>query len=293
MPIKFIELGDIGMAVGLAILGSLSWLMSVQGCSRFAARFAHLNASTLSADRQAVAALSGYGRENTAALLQQLGRHDLFATTLALREHRPGAIFPNTTVEGAQHLQRSLQAGNGTILWVAHVTHGALGVKVALDRAGFPVRHLSHPRHGFSATRCGRVALNWLRTRVEDRYLRERILVDESDPKAVLVTLQQRLEENEVVSITARGDSRNPVMTPFMQGQLALAPGAAVLALKSGARVLPVTAFDASNGLRVHIGPPIPEIRRSSVASVTRAYARWTERVVTRDPEHWLGWLHL
>ncbi len=292
--IKFMEASDIGLTIGLAILATLSWLFSIAGCKRFAGRFAHLNSSTLGADRTTIARVSGGDDRATSAMLEQLGHQDLFATILALREHRPGTTFPPTRVRGLHHLQRAQAAGDGTILWVAHVVHGALGVKVALNRAGIAVSHLSHPRHGFSSTRFGRIALNWLRTRVENRHLRERVMIDEREPKAALAVLRERLAQNGVVSITARDDARRPTRAPFMCDALALAPGAPVLARKSGATLLPVTAFEAADGvIEVHVGPAVPRAHRRSVEAITACYTRWTEAVVKRQPHQWLGWLHL
>jgi len=66
-----------------------------------------------------------------------------------LREYRPGRSRPRIELLGAAHLQRSLDHGNGAILWIARFAFAPLFSKMALHDAGFAVSHLSRPTHGF------------------------------------------------------------------------------------------------------------------------------------------------
>ena len=107
---------------------------------------------------------------------------------------RPGGWSPQITVTGTEHLHVALAAGRGAVLWVAPFVFAPLVAKRGLHQAGFSVHHLSRPSHGFSSTRLGMAVLNPIRTRIEDRYLAERITIPRSgETTAAIRTLARRL----------------------------------------------------------------------------------------------------
>jgi lauroyl/myristoyl acyltransferase len=203
---------------------------------------------------------------------------------------------PEIDIEGGDHIDRALAAGKGAILWVDNFAFSALLPKIVLFRLGHSLTHLSHPAHGYSGSRFGIRVLNRVLAGIEDRYLRDRIwLPADGGSGDALSAMASRLAENGLVSINERRAGRQPVIVPFLGGQLQTAPGAPVLALKSGAALLPVATRRIENGaFRVTIDPPI-ELdatlpTREAVGSAVVQYANRLADHVLAAPGEWLAW---
>lgn len=84
---------------------------------------------------------------------------------------------PVVHLNGTTHLRKALEGGHGAILWVTETAFSTLIVKMALHNAGYQAIQLSRPGHGFSASDFGVRFLNPLWTRVEDRFIAERLLI--------------------------------------------------------------------------------------------------------------------
>ena len=110
--------------------------------------------------------------------------------------------------------------------------------------------------------------------------------------------LAKRLSDNEVVSVTVRGDSNRPVEAQFLNGTMRIAPGAAVLAWNSGSELLPVFTKRLDDfSYRIRISPPLNVLenttRRVAVASAAREYARRLESEVIEHPGQWIDWINI
>ncbi len=220
--------------------------------------------------------------------------------------HRQGAEALSRAVKGAIELELdyltvfafSLGRGSGAILWIGYFAYRDLVPKMAFHRAGYAVSHLSHPRHGFSKTRFAMRTLNRIPANRGDRYLRERVMMSLDGPVGAMRVLHRRLRENGVVSITVGGVARQPVMVPFMDGQIRLATGAPDLACATRAALLPVFPVRNEAGLlTVEVAPPleVPDTstRRGSSEAVLRQYAELLETQVLKYPGQWKGWFRL
>ena len=176
-----------------------------------------------------------------------------------LRSHRPGGWRPMLRLEGSEHLAAALAAGRGAILWVAPTVFQWLATKRALHEACYPVHHLSSPNHGFStASWVGTRLLNPIRTRVEDRYLAERVtLGTDGSAHAALRRLTAVLRGNGIVSITVAAAGARPVTVPFLAGSLRAAGGAPQLAARTGAPLLPVVTLREGTGFATRVGAPL------------------------------------
>jgi lauroyl/myristoyl acyltransferase len=156
--------------------------------------------------------------------------------------------------------------------------------------------HLSTPAHGFSATRFGVRYLNRMQTRIEDRYIAERVMLPLQGQNAALKTLAQRLKANRVVSITGQRGTGRVVAARFLDGTLPLAPGAPALAQMTGAKLLPVFAFRAADGVvDVTVEPEIALSgnRDDAVAAAVQTFAARSEPYALRTPGQWLSWVQL
>ena len=176
-----------------------------------------------------------------------------------LRSHRPGGWHASLRLEGAGHLQAALAAGRGAILWVAPTVFQWLATKRALHEAGYPVHHLSSPNHGFStASWVGTRLLNPIRTRIEDRYLAERVtLGPDGGSQTALRRLTAILRGNGIVSITVAAAGARPITVPFLAGALRAASGAPHLAARTGAALLPVLTLRQGSRFVTRIEAPL------------------------------------
>jgi lauroyl/myristoyl acyltransferase len=160
------------------------------------------------------------------------------------------------------------------------------------------VVHLSTPAHGFSATRFGVRYLNRIQTRIEDRYIAERVLLPLSGQNTALQTLVRRLKANKVVSITGQRGTGRTVAARFLDGTLTLAPGAPMLGHMTGASVFPTFAFRAPDGaIEVTVEPPV-ELpaglpREAAVTQAVQQFATISEGYALRHPGQWLSWVQL
>jgi len=296
---------DLLLVFGLAVLLPVAWLLPVRywarvgrlgvGCALplFAAAYARRHRAHVEAIVGSRQLACGAG----AVLPRSLSRN-FEDTLLALRCHRPGAPMPVVHVEGAGHLQRAIAAGRGVVLWVSYFHFYNLVSKCATAQLGVPVSHLSHPRHGFSGTRFGMRWLNWIRTGIEDRCLRERVYLAPEGASAALERLRQRLGEGGVVSVTARTTGSNPVRVPFLDGELPCAVGAPLLAHQTGAALLPLHTLQTEDGrFLVQIDAPIAVdqrlSRREAILAAAAEYARRLEPVALRYPDQWKDWMEV
>jgi len=85
---------------------------------------------------------------------------------------------PDIRLCGTNHLRRALERSQGAILWVTETAFSTLIVKMALHNAGYQASQLSRPEHGFSNSRFGVRFLNPFWTRVENRFIAERVLIN-------------------------------------------------------------------------------------------------------------------
>lgn len=296
---------DIAVALGLPIVAAISWLAPERSwptvgrfCGPFYGPALATGARSALVRRLQRFVAGGPLADAMDRVVRAVAVEDIRSLLGLLRDYRPGGWTPAIELAGRDHIEHALGRGRGAILWVGHFVYGNLLAKMALHRAGYAVNHLSHPRHGFSSTRLGVRCLNPVQTTVEDRYLRERVLLSSNGADAPLARLRHRLGENGVVSISVRGDSRRPAAAPFLGGEIRIAVGAPVLAHKSGAALLPVFPLRTSErGFTVFVESPLAvdssADRRDAVADALGCYAQVLETYVLAHPGQWLGWFHL
>jgi len=211
------------------------------------------------------------------------------------RMYRPGGWNPKIELEGRHHLDEALARGAGAVLWLSWFQAYALVAKMALHQSGNAVSHLSHPRHGFGNSAFAIRCLNPLCTRVENRYLRERVTRSQDSALNALRALERRLRSNGVVSVTASGRAEQPTYVPFLAGRIPVAPGAPFLSYRTGAALLPVHAVQvAVNHFRIVIDPPLAmaseTTRAKFIHQASEQYASSLAPWVIKYPEQWLGW---
>jgi lauroyl/myristoyl acyltransferase len=211
----------------------------------------------------------------------------------AVREILPGGWRPRLRIEGSESLERAALR-QGTILWTSAFYHSDLVTKKALAEAGYVLHHLSELSHPFSPTRYGVWVLNTIRLWAENRYLARRIIVSGDAQQAVLA-LAKTLRRHGVVSITAVGSGTRVLEVPLLGGTLRLGAGAPVLALRTGAALLPVfTVLDSHGRYTVRVGPDISDVEEASdderVQLMASRYAMLLQPYLLAYPTQWRGW---
>ena len=212
-----------------------------------------------------------------------------------LRESRPGGWDTRVELSGGEHIDHALADGKGCILWVGPMMYAYLVAKKGLYAAGYSAIHLSHVGHGVSQTRLGH-RLNVLRTRPENRYLAERLVMTDGSELKRTRDLYGRLQANVLVSITAepRWGARM-VAAPFLGGEIHLPTGAPSLSLATGATLLPTFAYKRTyDRFEVIIEPALTatrsEDRHAAVDDLVRRYTQRVEQYVTEFPDQYAEW---
>jgi lauroyl/myristoyl acyltransferase len=210
------------------------------------------------------------------------------------REYRPDSWQPNIRIFGKENIKVALARGSGALLWVSPFASHMLVAKKALNEAGFDVSHLSESVHGFSDTQFGMRFLNPIWTKIEDRYLGERVLLG-SDSSSALRVLQQRLRENRIISITVFDTARRTVDIPFLTGWLRIPTSPIHLARTANAPILPVFPIRNTLGTyEVHVEPSLKvTIDADYYEAIARDYVHRLEPYVLEYPDQWLGNLRL
>ena len=202
----------------------------------------------------------------------------------------------NVVVEGVANVTRALESGRGVILWHSPFRGAALLEKRAYGCGGLSVTHLRSYTHPYSSTAFGLRILNPVKTRVENQYLENVVMLVPGGGRAALQQLTQALQDNQVVSVTAIGSGKNAIEVPFLGGNLRLARGVPSLAYATGAIVIP-TATSILSGpkyviefevpLEVDNGLSEPEFQKALV----EAYADRMAPRVRSHPGSWRGWI--
>jgi hypothetical protein len=212
----------------------------------------------------------------------------------ALREYLPWRRHVPIQVAGAEHITWALDRHAGAVLWIGRFTWASIITKIGLHQAGFSVSHLSRPTHGFGTSAFAVDRLNTIWTRIEERFLRERILMQPGSETRALRTLRRRLADNGLISISVGDEGAHAVEVSLLGGPLRLATGPVSLAAASGAPLLPVFTIREDSGrflIEIDASLHIPQdgTRERREQLVAEEYAGRLEPWLRRYPGQWLG----
>jgi lauroyl/myristoyl acyltransferase len=288
---------DAGMAVEVALAACVSWVVPEalwRPLTRVTGRVLTLvpavGSGALPFDAELAARLGCSAR----ALAIERAASGHASRLYGLREWRPWTRDVPVQVVGLEHLAAALESGAGAVLWVGRFAWASIITKMGLHRAGVSVTHLSRPTHGFGESD---FAVRWLNpawTRIEERFLRERIVLGPGAETAALRALRRRLEDNGVVSITVGDEAARTVGVSVLGVPRRLATGPMHLALTSRVPLIPVfTVRDEGGRFVVALEPPLEvpgqAVREERERDVGEQYASRLETWVRRYPGQWLG----
>jgi lauroyl/myristoyl acyltransferase len=288
---------DVGMSARIGVAALTSWVVPEPAWLPLARAIGRIQVRAGSGGRASATpfdeTLAGPGRPAASFAVERIASGHA-SRLWGLREYvRRRRDFPIKVV-GMAVVEEAVANGAGAILWVGRFTWASIITKMGLAGAGLAVTHLSRPTHGFATSPFAIRRLNPIWTRIEERFLHERIVMEAGAETAALRTLRERLEANRVVSISVGHEGARVVTVPFLGGTLQLATGPASLAAASGAPLLPVfTVAEGDLGFRVEIERPLEvpadEAREDREQRVAEGYAARLEPWVRRFPGQWLG----
>lgn len=185
--------------------------------------------------------------------------------------------------DGEENIREAFAAGKGVLVFSAHFGHWEAGA-ILMGQMGLPFAVITRPLDNPILERL----LERLRRGSGNAVIHKR--------RAVRETLRA-LAAGSGVAILIDQDARDDgVFVPYFGRDASTTPTLALLALRTGAPVLPVFARVASNGrIVVRAEPPfvaVPtEDRNEDVRRFTARCTGIVENWVRRYPEQWL-WMH-
>jgi len=213
---------------------------------------------------------------------QHLG---LMVTELAALLARPvGDTLHRIGIDGLEHLRAAMGQHGRVLLLTAHLGNWEL-LPVACRLTGYRLSVVLRPPDA-----------PWL-DRLATR-MRERSAVDLIDKRAALRPVLRALASGAMVGILLDQNAarREGVFVPFFGRPASTSKSMAILALRTGAPIVPVFIHREDAGThRVVVGSPLPIPPSANMdASVVALTARCSEAIeaaIRAKPEQWL-WLH-
>lgn len=196
----------------------------------------------------------------------------------------PSVLLSRVDVDGVDHLKAAASHGRGVLLLTAHYGNWEL-LAAGHALTGYPlsvvVRPLDSP------------LLNRLATRLREQGGVE-IIPKHRAMRGVLEALRRGWMVG--ILLDQNASRREGVFVPFFGVPASTSKSVALLALWSGAPVVPVFIHREAEGRhRVVIEPTVPPpatgVRERDVIAFTAAFTRMVESRIRQHPEQWL-WMH-
>lgn len=188
-----------------------------------------------------------------------------------------------TSIEGEENLVDALTAGNGVLVLSAHLGSWDM-LTAGLAKRGYPLSLITKVSRSAALNRI------WMGYR---RNLGMELLMGRGTMKECL----RHLKKGGIVgfALDQNARRREGVFVPFFGREACTITSLALIARRTGAPVLPVYVYREGDMHRIVIDDPIIhdniEDAETDILERTRAYARWTEKVIREHPEQWT-WLH-
>jgi KDO2-lipid IV(A) lauroyltransferase len=193
-------------------------------------------------------------------------------------------IIESNKLQGKHYIDQALARGGGVVLITAHYGNWeTMGARLAL--AGYrPLNVIARSQRDQEVTELltGLRKHGGLRVIPRDGAIRECV---------------QRMRSNEVLGMLIdQNAGERGVFVDFFGKLASTAAGAAVLAQRTEAAIIPIFCVRQPDGTQVgEIGPPV-EVQRSEdpkadIVANTARFTKIIEEAVRRHPDHWF-WMH-
>ena len=229
-----------------------------------------------------------YGKEKSSSEIQKMveeigidATKGAFETIYSVSP-RHDEVYSKITIEGKEHLDAALSSGNGVIVISAHL--GTFAIMMGkLITEGYPFNLvLKLPR--------GTEISEFFKQKMKQYNLRFIV----ADP----VTVSQKeilrtLRKNSIVCLIVDGDQKRGGVPVMLVGQeIAMPPGPAILARRTGAAVLPMFIIrQKDNSQKIIVEPPVDvsddEDPEKAVALLCQKFATIIETNIKKYPTQW------
>ncbi|HEY3265296.1 MAG TPA: lysophospholipid acyltransferase family protein [Armatimonadota bacterium] len=201
---------------------------------------------------------------------------------LRFRGMDPNRLEQMVTVEGEEHLRKALEQGKGVLAFSAHYGNFEM-FGAAMVRKGYALSVIARDADDDATNDL----INGIRARMGYR-----VFSRDGAARRSISTLRR----NEILGLLPDQNDANGIFVPFFGRLACTAPGAAYLALHTGAAIIP-TFIHRGADMRhyVHIYPPIEYTptghRDSDIYNITLRINETIEREIREHPDQWF-WLH-
>lgn len=259
---------EMGLAVGRRLGDVLWWLLP---------RRRRLTLDNLS---------RSFGQDASPAELRRLGRRSFEHVGMNLVEAcryflRPtDVMLSRVRMEGGEHLRTAAAQGRGVLILTAHYGNWEL-LAAAHGLSGLPLsivaRPLDHP------------LLDDLAARFRRRSGAELIIKRQAVREVLQALRRQRMVG---ILLDQNATRAEGVFVPFFGVLASTSKGLAVLALRTGAPVVPIVLRRDPDGRHcMDVGAPVPPPPDGDVVTYTAMFNQVLEATIRRAPEQWL-WMH-
>jgi KDO2-lipid IV(A) lauroyltransferase len=192
----------------------------------------------------------------------------------------PARLLSRVSIEGLSHFEAADAQGRGMLLLTAHYGNWEL-LAASHALARFPLSVVMRPLDSPAFEP------------ILERF-RLRSGVELITKRRALTDIVEALRRRRMVGILLdqNASRREGVFVPFFGVPASTSKGMALIALRTGAPVLPVYIRRRPDGRHVvHAGAPVPVPSDGDVVAFTRAFNEAIEAAIRRAPEQWF-WLH-
>jgi KDO2-lipid IV(A) lauroyltransferase len=202
--------------------------------------------------------------------------------TVACSRLAPEDLWPLVDYEGLEHIRDAYERGRGVLLFSGHYGHWEL-TALLQGWLGLPLTLITRPLDNPYLER----RLAGIRSRSGNRVVHRR--------NAVREMLRAVREKSGVAILIDQDARRDGIFVPFFGHPASTVPTLALLALRTGATVVPTFSVPVGRRYRIVYEPPVPVAdtgdRDADVARLTEEFTAIIERRIRERPEVWL-WLH-
>jgi len=192
----------------------------------------------------------------------------------------PARLLSRVSIEGLSHFEAADALGRGMLLLTAHYGNWEL-LAASHALARFPLSVVMRPLDSPAFEP------------ILERF-RLRSGVELITKRRALTDIVEALRRRRMVGILLdqNASRREGVFVPFFGVPASTSKGMALIALRTGAPVLPVFIRRRPDGRHVvHAGAPVPVPSDGDVVAFTRAFNEAIEAAIRAAPEQWF-WLH-
>lgn len=227
-----------------------------------------------------------FGAERSAAEIRQLARRSFQNVGMNLVEGccyflRPTQVMlSRVRMEGREHLQAAAARGRGVLILTAHFGNWEL-LAAAHGLSGLPLSIVTRP--------LDYPLLDDLAARFRRRSGAELIVKRQAVREVLTALRRQRMVG---ILLDQNATRAEGVFVPFFGSPASTSKGLALLALRTGAPVVPIFLRREPDGRHcMDVGAAVPPPADGQIATYTSAFNRVLEATIRRTPEQWF-WMH-